>query len=442
MFTVDRSLPTSLPAQIAAGMRDLVASGRLAAGDRVPSTRELAERLHVSRGSVVAAYDQLTAEGLLLASQGAPTVVHPELPRLAAPLPRPAPPARRRERRAISLAPTSGHAGTIRPAAWRRAWREAAAAAAQPVDKAGQAYLRAAVAEHLRLARGLSTQPGNVLVTGGAREGLLLILMSLGKALRVGVEDPGHPGLRRIIPLAGHTPVTCVTDGQGVVVDKLPSDLDAVLVTPSHLYPLGAFMPAPRRIELLEWAARAGVVVIEDDFNSELRYRLSPQPPLAALAREATVVTLGTFSTLLSRQLNAGYVVANTTTADTLRRTREVMGMPVSTVTQHAIAHLLNAGDVRRTTKKVHARLVERREILNSTVFPALRAAGARLKYSEDSLGVDAIVDFADGAEAAAFDARLARGGLTCGRTGAGLILSFGHLSDEDFAHAVSVLAP
>ncbi len=423
-------------------MRELVASGQLAAGERVPSTRELAALLDVSRGSVVTAYDQLSSEGILLASQGAPTIVHPQLPRLSPPVPRPAPPSRRGAQRVISLKPTSGHAGTIRPAAWRRAWREAAAAPAQPVDKAGQPYLRGAVAEHLRLARGLRVDPENVLVTGGAREGLLLILMSLGRALRVGVEDPGHPGLRTIVPLAGHTPVTCPTDENGLVVEALPTDLDALLVTPSHLYPLGASMPAPRRHALLEWAARTDVVLIEDDFNSELRYRVSPQPTLAALSTEATVVSLGTFSTLLSRELNAGYVVADPATAVTLRATRELLGMPVSSVTQDAIAHLLDSGDVRRTTKRVHARLVVRREVLAGTVFPALRERGARIVHSDDSLGVDALVYFDDAAAKQAFEEQMRRGRLTCGYLGDGLLLGFGHLSEEDFAHAIAVLRP
>ena len=87
----------------------------------------------------------------------------------------------------------------------------------------------------------------------------------------------------------------CATDTDGVVVNALPDSLDALLVTPSHLYPFGGAMPAARRVELLEWAARTDTVVIEDDFNTELRYRISPQPALSSLATRADVLTLGTF---------------------------------------------------------------------------------------------------------------------------------------------------
>lgn len=444
MFTVDRTLPMSLPNQIATGMRALIASGQLTAGARVPSTRELARQLRVSRGSVVTAYDQLTAEGFLLAAQGAPTIVHPDLPRQTASASTSPAPAHTSSPRPISLKPTSGHAETIGTAAWRRAWRDAADAPATPIDKSGEPRLRSAIAAHLRLARGLSVDPETVLITGGSREGLLLILMSLGRELRVGVEDPGHPGLHAIIPLAGHTPVKCTTDPQGIDVQALPGGLDALLVTPSHLYPLGGAMPATRRAALLEWAARRGVVIIEDDFNSELRYRISPQPTLATLASDAAVVTVGTFSTLLSKQLSAGYVYTDHETANTLRDTRKMLGMPVSPVTQHAIAHLLEGGYVRRNARAMHRRLAERKDIVSAQVVPALRRHGATKIEREDVLGVDLLVRFGDGAAQAEFENRLNAGGLECGHVDAGspegILISFGHLSQRDFEAAVAVM--
>lgn len=438
MFSVDRSLPSPLPVQIAAGMRGLVSTGRLSAGDTVASTRELARQLGVSRGTVVSAYDQLLSEGFLLATQGAPTRIHPDLARAGSPGPAAhAPRPRGRAGRVVSLKPSSGHAGTIRPAAWRRAWREAAAEPAARVDKAGQPELRTAIASHLLLARGLAVDAGDVVVTGGSREGLLLILMSLGRSLRVGVEDPGHPGLRRVIPVAGHTPVTCRTDAGGLVVSDLPADLDALLVTPSHLYPLGGSMPASRRAELLDWAARTGCVLIEDDFNTELRYRVSPQPTLATLASEARVLTLGTFSTLLSTQLSAGYVVAGQAMAATLRGTREVLGMPVSPVTQRAIANLLDGGYVRRNTRAVHSRLARRREVLGDAICPALEALGANAIEKDASTGVDLAVRFPTPAAEERVVDWLAARGIECGKIGAsesgGLIMSFAHLDDDDF---------
>ncbi|MDK6492479.1 MULTISPECIES: PLP-dependent aminotransferase family protein [Corynebacterium] len=443
LLDVSRDYPTPIPAQIAAGIRDAVATGALSPNDAIPSTRVLAEQLGVSRGSVVTAYDQLEGEGYLLTSQGAPTRIHPDLT-VAARMPErttDAPP-RMTPKAQISLKPSPGNAGTIRPVTWRKAWREAAAEPDNSMDKSGEPELRHAVAEHLRLARSMHVSPDQIVVTGGSREGLMCILYALGAALRVGVEDPGHPGLRRVIPLGGHEVVECSTDHEGIVVSELPDTLDALLVTPSHLYPFGGAMPAARRVELLEWAARTETVVIEDDFNTELRYRISPQPALSSLATRADVLTLGTFSTLLSRELAAGYVVASPATAEVLREVRSVLGMPVSSVTQRAIAYLLNDGVARRSSRAVHRGLAQRRKVLNERLVPLIN--GAELAPGD---GADLTVRFDTRNERDEFEQRLLEAGIESGHesalwtnSGDGLVLSFAHLSATDFDLAVEIV--
>ena len=395
LLHISRDLPAPIPAQIVAGIRDAVATGALSPNDAIPSTRALAQQLGVSRGSVVTAYDQLEGEGYLLTSQGAPTRIHPDLTVVDNPV---APPAARLPRDVprprISLKPAPGSTGNIPPATWRKAWREAAAQPRTTVDKSGEPELRHAVAEHLRLARSMRVSPEQIVITGGSREGLMCILHALGPVLRVGVEDPGHPGLRRVIPLGGHRVVECETDAEGVVVKQLPTDLDALLVTPSHLYPFGGAMPAPRRAELLDWAKRTGTVIIEDDFNTELRYRIAPQPTLATLAPAADVLTLGTFSTLLSRELAAGYVVASPATITRLKKIRGILGMPVAAVTQRAIASLLRGGVVRRNTRAVHRALAQRRQVLQDQLVPLFE--DARLAPGD---GADLTVRFASHAD-------------------------------------------
>lgn len=439
-LNISRNHPSPIPTQIAAELRAAVANGTLAPGDEVPSTRALSAQLGVSRGSVVTAYEQLEGEGYLLSRQGAPTRVHPELivapgsdSSVAACISRKVPRAR------ISLKPSPGSAGTIKPAAWRKAWREAAAEPGGGVEKSGEPELRHAIAEHLRLARGMAVSPEHIVATGGSREGLMCILHALGPGLNVGVEDPGHPGLKRVIPLGGHRVVECETDAEGVVVKQLPTNLDALLVTPSHLYPFGAAMPAPRRAELLDWANRTGTVIIEDDFNTELRYRIAPQPTLSTLAPAADVLTLGTFSTLLSRELAAGYVVASPATVARLKEVRGILGMPVATVTQRAIASLLHGGVVRRNTRAVHRALAQRRQVLQDRLVPLFD--DARLAPGD---GADLTVQFASHLERDTFETRLLEAGIECGHEsslwtdgGDGLVLSFAHLSDGDFAGAV-----
>lgn len=443
LLDVSRDHPTPIPAQIAAGVRDAVATGALAPNDAIPSTRALAEQLGVSRGSVVTAYDQLEGEGYLLTSQGAPTRIHPDLT-VAARLPErlTSAPPRLMPKAQISLKPSPGNAGTIRPTTWRKAWREAAAEPTNSMDKSGEPELRHAVAEHLRLARSMRVLPDQIVVTGGSREGLMCILYALGPALRVGVEDPGHPGLRRVIPLGGHEVVECATDHEGIVVSELPDTLDALLLTPSHLYPFGGAMPATRRVELLEWAARTETVIIEDDFNTELRYRISPQPALSSLATRADVFTLGTFSTLLSRELAAGYVVASPATVEVLREVRSVLGMPVSSVTQRAIAYLLNDGVARRSSRAVHRGLAQRRDVLNERLVPLIN--GAELAPGD---GADLTVRFDTRNERDEFEQRLLEVGIESGHesalwtnSGDGLVLSFAHLSATDFDLAVEIV--
>ena len=270
----------------------------------------------------------------------------------------------------------------------------------------------------------------------------MCILHALGPGLNVGVEDPGHPGLKRVIPLGGHRVVECETDAEGVVVKQLPTDLDALLVTPSHLYPFGGAMPAPRRAELLDWANRTGTVIIEDDFNTELRYRIAPQPTLYTLAPAADVLTLGTFSTLLSRELAAGYVVASPATVARLKEVRGILGMPVATVTQRAIASLLHGGVVRRNTRAVHRALAQRRQLLQDRLVPLFD--DARLAPGD---GADLTVQFSSHLARDAFETRLLEAGIECGHEsslwtdgGDGLVFSFAHLSDGEFTRTVDII--
>lgn len=450
-LAVDRAIPHSLPAQIAAQVRALINDGALKPGDALPGTRRLAEQLGVSRGSVTTAFDQLHAEGYLHSSPGAPTRVNPEL------LTPPPEPARTRPQLAlprpkirISLKPSTASPQNVRPAAWRAAWRQAAGVPEKKLEQAGQPELREAIAEHIRLTRSMALSSRSVLVTGGSREGFMLILMALsdayGRPLTVGVEDPGHPGLRGIITLLGHATRPCATDSQGVLVDALPSDLDVLLVTPSYQYPLGSTMPAARRAELIQWANARGTVVVEDDFNAELRYRLAPEPALAALGQASTaqVIVLGTFSTLLSPSLSAGYVLAPPSLVDGLLATRAQLGMPVAGVTQRAIAQLLYNGYVRKHTKAMHARLGRRK----ATIARTLRPEGVEITTMGS--GADYFFGFADSERAASFEKRLLEQGIGLGHAEKlwstigpeqGFILSFAHLEDEEFAFALGAVA-
>ena len=459
---LERSGALSLPVQLADGIRSQVASRALAPGDALPSTRLLASRLGVSRGTVVAAYDQLIGEGYLRAEQGRPTTVHPGLERIhpstPASLPGPAPspspgspssfsPAPRtsgfgegpiphpapvaddavdglpvREEHLLDLRPGQPDTSRVEGPAWRAAWRHAAG---QPLpvrpDPAGQGVLRRASAEHLRLMRALPASPDRLVITAGAREGLSLLLGTLsarsGRArLRVGVETPGYPTLRAAVEALGHERVACPVDDDGLRVDLLPAGDDApdvLIVTPSHQYPLGGSLSLQRRLELLEWAQRHDVLIVEDDFDSELRYVGAPLPTLSALdPTGASVALLGTFSALLSPALATGDLVLPDPWLDPVLERRRQLGVPVSALTQAAIAHLLDSGYLRRHTRRMRSVYARRRDRIRAAFAETRRARLAPMHG-----GVDVVITTDD--EEAAVVGRCRDAGLLVGRRSA-----------------------
>lgn len=456
---LERSGALPLPVQLADGIRSQVASRALAPGDALPSTRLLASRLGVSRGTVVSAYDQLIGEGYLRAEQGRPTTVHPGLERIhpstpaslpgsapspspgspssfgpaprtsgfgEGPIPHPAPVADDavdglpvREKHLLDLRPGQPDTSRVEGPAWRAAWRHAAG---QPLpvrpDPAGQDVLRCASAEHLRLMRALPASPDRLVITAGAREGLSLLLGTLsarsGRArLRVGVETPGYPTLRAAVEALGHERVACPVDDDGLRVDLLPAGDDApdvLIVTPSHQYPLGGSLSLQRRLELLEWAQRHDVLIVEDDFDSELRYVGAPLPTLSALdPTGASVALLGTFSALLSPALATGYLVLPDPWLDPVLERRRQLGVPVSALTQAAIAHLLDSGYLRRHTRRMRSVYARRRDRIRAAFAETRRARLAPMHG-----GVDVVITTDD--EEAAVVGRCRDAGLLVGR--------------------------
>ena len=496
---LDRAAALPLPAQLAAALRESIDAGRLRPGEGVPASRALASSLGVARGVIVAAYEQLIAEGYLRAEHGRGTLVNPDLGTAAVPAPGRADRAGSGAVDVLGATGAAGSAGaagrvgipgttgplapvldgddaaprpplapgtpltdaTERPA-WRAAWRAAVARADRRPPALGDPALRREIAEHLRLVRGTARPADDVIVTAGAREGLGLLLTALGTTrghgLVVGVEDPGYPSLRGVAARHGARIVSLPVDAEGLRTDGLPEGLlDLVIVTPSHQYPVGGSLPLPRRRELLDWASRTGVVVVEDDYDSELRHAGGPLPALAALddPRAGSVVTLGTFSSTVTPALAAGFLLAPRNLRSLLEPVRHDLGSPVSAVVQIALADYLATGELRRNIARVRRRHAARRDLISE------RFAGSRdVRVRPMSGGLHAVLEFAGESarrrearvvEAAARETAAFPVGLGVAELGAywqhrspdrayGVVLGMGGPDDDEFAAAIERL--
>jgi len=389
---VHRADGVPLAAQVSGQVRAAVTDGVLRAGDRLPSTRDLAATLGVSRTVVTTAYAALFAEGWLEGRHGSGTYVANVAP-APAPAPAPAAPAEWATEPAIGGymahsaaggAPNPGRielrtgipwVAGIDPAAWRRAWRYAGTRPPSPwPDPHGLPELRAELAAYLRRSRGLRVSPANVLVTRGVAGGLALLAAALLRpGDKVGVEEPGYQAAREVLGGgAGAVVVPCRVDAHGVVPDELPGDLRLLYTTPAHQYPLGGRLPVRRRQSLIAWAHAAGAIVVEDDYDSEFRYDVGPLPALYSMDPEV-IVYLGTASKVLAPAFGAGWLLAAPALIEQIARLRPALGERVPEPVQHALLALLTSGEMERHIHRMRLEYARRRAAL----VGALTAAGA-----------------------------------------------------------------
>lgn len=396
-----------LTSQIYVALREAVLDGRLRAGVTVPASRELARELDVSRGTVTAAYDRLTAEGFLEGRRGAGTVVSAAG----------ASAHRRRGRR-------RAHRGAVAPSpVWRgvpteagggpvscvdgtasalpavthdlsvgtpdaalfplTVWRRLVVAqlrqshlARTSYDDEGHTRLQGEIARYAGLARSVVASGDDVVVTAGAQQAIDLVARVIVEpGAVVAVEDPGYPAAHRLLATHRAEVRGVPVDAEGLVVDALPPRARLVYVTPSHQFPLGVTMSLTRRKALLEWAGDHDAVILEDDYDSEFRFAARPLEPLQSLDRDGRVVYVGSFSKSLLPGLRVGYAIAPASLQPALREAKRVTVWNGDAVTQGALAGFLaeghHAAHVRRATK-IYRR---RREVLLEAIAADLADA-------------------------------------------------------------------
>lgn len=412
-------------------IRDSIMSGRIPPGSRLPSTRALAGQYGLSRGTVNAVYDMLQAQGYVRTRPGSGTVAAGTGGHLHA--------AKRDVR---------GEAALSRWGERIRALPDAAGDAAGPPDDSsggrgagggtevaggasgapavidftpgrvalshfpvkewnrllyaqvrnqyrleradahaaeGHRPLREAIARHLRRTRGIDAAPEDVFVTGGSHQALVLLIhLLLDPGEAAAVENPCYGGTVRAIRAAGGRVIPCPVDRSGLVTEALPASAKLIVVTPGRQFPTGAVMPLERRLALLDHAERHRCFVIEDDYDSEFRFRGRPVEPLKALDRTGRVAFVGTFSRTMMQDIRLGYAVVPPALADAFRKAKQLFEPhPAAVLEQRALAAFLNGGGYERHLRRMRRRYMKLCERFESLL--AKRAGRALFVHPNDA---------------------------------------------------------
>lgn len=354
---------------VEAALRTAIRDGQLAPGLRLPSSRDLATQLGVARGTVTAAYGQLTAEGYLTARRGSGTSVASSLGGpVASATPAPAARPWRYDLRS-GLPALSEFPRAEWVAATRAALAELPDEALGYPDPAGLPELRTELAAYLGRVRAVSASAEDMVVTHGGAEALSMmtaVLRAQGHTA-IGVEDPGHPGQLDLLREHGLRPVSIPVDESGIVVSAIPPEVRAVVVTAAHQFPLGVALHPARRHALLAWARSCDGVVIEDDYDAEHRY---DRPALRAMQAmdPARVAYLGSVSKTLAPALRLGWLVLPPWLRAATVARKQLTDLGCSPLPQAAFARLLRGGGYDRHLRRTRSAYRRRRDALLSAV--------------------------------------------------------------------------
>ncbi|WP_251096378.1 PLP-dependent aminotransferase family protein [Streptomyces sp. Caat 7-52] len=451
LLVVDRGSGLPLRAQVEHGLRDAIRTGRVRVGERLPSSRELARTLGISRGLVQECYAQLQAEGYLVTRPGSAT-------RVAAGAA--APPAATQPRHTASRLVADFRWGVPDLAAfpvqdWLRVTREAARAMPSAMfdygDPRGSRTLREVLAGYLGRVRAAATDPEDIVVCNGYAQGLGLALHVLaGSGVRtVAFEDPGSPAtVRGTAAAAGLHTVPVPVDEHGIDVHALAAtDARAVVVTPAHQWPTGVALAPERRLALIEWARNRDAFIIEDDYDAEFRYDREPVGALQGLAPDR-VLSLGTVSKSLAPALRIGWMICppHLTEALAEHKNRSDRGTP--TLDQLALARMIETGRFDRHLRRMRAAYATRRAAL----LAALAEHAPGLPVTGLAAGFHAVTHLPPGVDElhVVTTARERSVGIygmsTCrasdATTPAQLVLGFGNVGERAIVEGIAAIGP
>ncbi|MGM9580238.1 MAG: PLP-dependent aminotransferase family protein [Anaerovibrio sp.] len=477
-ITLDRNSEISLERQIYQAIRHMILGGRLAEGEKLPSTRRLSSELAVSRNTVIGAYSQLIAEGYLQSLHGFGTMVAEGLcyEELAEEISRHVADRQKNvsvcSRGKVSekniAAPAAGrHAEKIIdfctgiPALeyfpgreWGRLYREVCdtiPAAAYGYGKTfGVGELRESIAEYMYRLRGMDCPAERIMITTGATQGLSLISRALGsEGKKVLLEEPTHKGLREVIRMAGCRVEGIPVDEHGMCTSNLPDseDIGFIYVTPSHQYPLGSVMSIARRLELIRYAEQHDCYIVEDDYDGEFRYEGQPVSSLYELKPER-VIYLGSFSKILAPALRLGFMMLPGQMLDKCARIKMYSDVNTDVLGQYVLNLFIQRGGFARHIWKMKKLYSRKRKLLLRELSASFPDGFSVLGHAT---GLHVVIKFHKHSFDSSTERDLLARGVGIHRLapfymsggGAGsheIVMGYAHLPDEDIIKGIKVL--
>lgn len=447
---------TPLYEQIYEYIKNDIREGKISCGEKLPSTRALSRHLEVSRSTVELAYEQLLSEGYIEAEpyKGFFVAQVEDLYHLRNLQ------EKEEESEEISkswykydFTPNGVDLKSFPYAVWRKLSKDILSDDKIELFRLGNPNgeygLRRAVANYLHQARGVRCTPGQIIVGAGSDYMLMLLNAVIGSGHRIAFENPTYNHAFRIFRQLGYDMCTVNMDKSGMNPEELKaSGANLAYVMPSHQYPLGVVMPIKRRLQLLKWVnEQEGRYIIEDDYDSEFRYKGKPVPALQGYDEHGRVIYLGTFSKSIAPAIRISYMVL----PDQLQRQFEQTGVTISSsvskVDQMILQHFLNEGYYERHLNKTRALYKSRHDTLIQCLKPLL----SKCELSGEHAGVHLLLTFRDGRSEQELielvrDAGVKVYGLTeyCvepeEKYGATILLGYANMKEEEIRTAARIL--
>ena len=392
---------TPLYEQIYRYIRSEIRSGRIPCGERLPSTRALSRHLEVSRSTVELAYEQLLSEGYVEAEpyRGFFVAEIEELYHISQK--KAEMPAVEEKQKAFryDFTPNGVDLKSFPYSVWRKLSKEILMDDRTELfrsgDSQGEYGFRSAICSYLYQARGVDCSPEQVIIGAGSDYILMLLSMILGTGFRIGFEDPTYKQAYRVMKGLSYDTVPIGLDRNGMKVSELRKEgADIAYVTPSHQYPTGIIMPMKRRLELLKWAQEAPErYIIEDDYDSEFRYKGKPIPALKGYDRNDKVIYLGTFSKSIAPAIRLSYMVLPENLMWKYKEKHSFVQSTVSKVDQLIVQRFIEEGYYERHLNKTRAMYKGRHDVLIEALKPLLKVCA----ISGENAGVHLLLTFKNG---------------------------------------------